>query len=533
MTTIKFDTVRLQFEKFLYSIGNILTSENETNIIQNKLRRHFNTTTSDYLCSDEFITSLNHIQNLFVENNESTKFFTLLASFDEQLKKHSIKLQRTTVQTSDVASSITLSLKSELANERIEKTTLPLPETTESTIEFEFSITAVQELLENLLDQCCNISSQSTVIPKETSITTDVQHERKIRKLERRLNRLSRMIRDLEEKDMSLEEMGHCDLYLVESNLKKQACEMYAKLSDLKKQTPSTERIIHQPIALNNSESDHPLITKDLEAMVNQSKHFPSFSDVLETVEKANEKYQLHLNEEYRRKLAEKSFKIIGKQIKDRRMADFNDIMNSRLPEGFNIEQNDPAIDNAEITQVLLENEREAIIKTEKIFEEFSQITPDPDIEINLENTDVESGNESDEHLELDIVEERTGNQDDAMEINQASETTTSVVPTSEISFVDRTLTILTTASLPTKPTTYDGRESDISTECEPQTLTPRRKQTLTDNEIIYKLYRERLTNNASPVSADVVSKRPLSRADDNLNVKKTKRQIPELIVLD
>jgi hypothetical protein len=46
---------------------------------------------------------------------------------------------------------------------------------------------------------------------------------------------------------------------------------------------------------LLESETGHPLINKDLQEMVNQSKHFPSFSDVLDTVEKANEKYILHL----------------------------------------------------------------------------------------------------------------------------------------------------------------------------------------------------------------------------------------------
>jgi len=71
-----------------------LICETETNVIQNKLRRHFNTTISDYLCSNEFLSSLDHIQNMFIENNKSTKYYTLLASFDEQLKKHSIKSLR-------------------------------------------------------------------------------------------------------------------------------------------------------------------------------------------------------------------------------------------------------------------------------------------------------------------------------------------------------------------------------------------------------------------------------------------------------
>jgi hypothetical protein len=45
-----------------------------------------------------------------------------------------------------------------------------------------------------------------------------------------------------------------------------------------------------------------------------------------------------HFSEEARNSFAEKSFKIIGKEIKNRRMADFQDIMNSRLPEDFKYE---------------------------------------------------------------------------------------------------------------------------------------------------------------------------------------------------
>lgn len=77
-----------------------------------------------------------------------------------------------------------------------------------------------------------------------------------------------------------------------------------------------------------------------------------------------------------RRKFAEKSFKIIGREIKDRRMADFRDIMYSRLPEDFNIEQSDPALNNAEIEQVLQENQRDATIKTEKVRPRFSKSLP-------------------------------------------------------------------------------------------------------------------------------------------------------------
>lgn len=72
-------------------IRNVITSESEINVIQNKLRRHFNITASDYLCSNEFQLLLNHIHDLFAENKKPIKHYTELATLDEQLKKHSIK----------------------------------------------------------------------------------------------------------------------------------------------------------------------------------------------------------------------------------------------------------------------------------------------------------------------------------------------------------------------------------------------------------------------------------------------------------
>jgi exonuclease VII small subunit len=94
------------------------------------------------------------------------------------------------------------------------------PVTTTST-----SMSDVQETIEYLLDQCCNIVSETLV----TSIPVESKRERKIIRLERRLSRLARIIRELEEKDMSLDEMAHCDLYEVESNLKKEACQVEKK----------------------------------------------------------------------------------------------------------------------------------------------------------------------------------------------------------------------------------------------------------------------------------------------------------------
>lgn len=69
----------------------MLSFEKGIPIVQNKLRRRFNMTSSTYLCSDEFQASLTRALNLFESNDRSIKYFTLLGSLDEQLKQHTIK----------------------------------------------------------------------------------------------------------------------------------------------------------------------------------------------------------------------------------------------------------------------------------------------------------------------------------------------------------------------------------------------------------------------------------------------------------
>ena len=66
----------------------------------------------------------------------------------------------------------------------------------------------------------------TTTSDQPSTSRSPMKNERKILKLENRLSRLSRVIRELEKREMSLDEMQHCDLYVVESNMKKQACEV-------------------------------------------------------------------------------------------------------------------------------------------------------------------------------------------------------------------------------------------------------------------------------------------------------------------
>ncbi len=90
---------------------------------------------------------------------------------------------------------------------------------------------------------------------------------------------------------------------------------------------------------------------------------------------------------------------------------------------------------------------------------------------------------------------------------------------------------------MPVQRTTYNREsairtnpQSTISKEQHVETLIPRQKKTLNDNEIIYRLYKQRLTNNEPAVS----NKRSSTKTSEYSNVKKPKQQHqPEIIVLD
>jgi hypothetical protein len=85
-----------------------------------------------------------------------------------------------------------------------------------------------------------------------------------------------------------------------------------------------------------------------------------------------------------------------------------------------------------------------------------------------------------------------------------------------EISLNDRTFTILSTASLPIRRSIHNHEIESTSA--------PNH-----NNEIIYQLYQQRLTNK-SPNS----KKRSLTKPLENSNIKKSKpSQQPEIIVLD
>ncbi|CAF3547851.1 unnamed protein product [Adineta steineri] len=263
--------------------------------------------------------------------------------------------------------------------------------------------------------------------------------------------------------------------------------------------------------------------------MINRTKYLPSFQDVLDIVKKTNNQYKLNFSIDAEKDLATKSFKLIGKKVKDRRMADFNDIMYSRLPENFDIERNDPALKSSAIEKVLIENERKAVVKTEKIFNEFSQMNPElePEENIETEESTVESDNDDDEDNEQEALIESSNNKMNPTHYDMAdilpplSSRSSSPIstPVNKTTAGEDFLEAKVNISL---NSTEETQSIILKPEDQVQTIIPRRRQQqLTSNNTT--LYNQ-ITDNTK--------KRSISKDIMSSELKKRKDQ-PEIVVLD
>ena len=308
--------------QFLTSVGTVLVQEKDISIVQNRLRRHFNITSSTYLCSNEFHSLLTDTQHLFESNDTSIKHFTLLASLDKQLKHHPIEVSTKRGSTTPIS----LTAEQTVSNKPSD---LSSPTASHEEKRTGTDLLNSCDQIEVVLEKCTSsitIEMIPTTADQPSTSRQTMRNERKILKLENRLGRLSRLIRELEKQEMTLDEMQHCDLYVVESKFKKKAFEVTSlqpipvaislcslglrtigriergtiTSSSNSSSTVNTARYVSptsvspQPWStLLVTEIGHPLLHKALEDLVNAAKFFPSFHDVLETVEKLNEKHRL------------------------------------------------------------------------------------------------------------------------------------------------------------------------------------------------------------------------------------------------
>ncbi|KAJ8039214.1 Death domain-associated protein 6 [Holothuria leucospilota] len=303
---------------------------------QDKLYKEAN---PDFVASDEFGTILKrHLENLNGEKGEKEVFksFWDLNQVLKGVKKTKLEtLQNGTGDTNDI----------EMEKHNNVNDTQEGPSTSGSS------------------DSGQNVASEAG------GSSRDDKNQRRIEKLEKKLGKLHRAIQKLSEKELSLDEMeDECSIHIQEHRLRNRFVKGWEMLCKLKKISSATGRAKESTLVYRGS--NYKEINVKVTKLINKPDHFPDYQEVLNLIEKVNEKKELGIDEVELGVLAREVFVDIGNQLKGRRQ---QDLLQSFGYANLAMADDDPAEVCEELRVKLKENEQLSSKKLSDELDKFSR----------------------------------------------------------------------------------------------------------------------------------------------------------------
>ena len=191
---------------------------------------------------------------------------------------------------------------------------------------------------------------------------------------------------------------------------KKKFMSIYNKLAQYRGESKDLERSSDKKFKF--LESKYPEVNKKIEKFVNKTKSFPDFWDIKKQIEKVNFDRSLNLTDMQMHNEAEKIFIAVGKKLKKRRNIDDGTVMYSYLKPD---DSGDPAAEDRELDNKLVELGKVAEQKINKVFEEYveKQASGAKPAGGEDDNSDEDSDTEpEDENITMDNLSE--GDRDEA-----------------------------------------------------------------------------------------------------------------------
>lgn len=175
----------------------------------------------------------------------------------------------------------------------------------------------------------------------------DAKKANRIRKLEKHLVKLAHGIKKLREKEVNWEDSDEENSpYIMESRYKAQAVKVWQKICELEGRRPITGRERDRKFSFKGTRYDG-LNTK-VGKLVNKSKIFPDFTDILSLVEAENNEAGLGLGNQEVQKMARIIFSDVGQELQKRRQRDERNIARSYFEQDPDFDA-DPAEHDAEL----------------------------------------------------------------------------------------------------------------------------------------------------------------------------------------
>ncbi|KPP60733.1 hypothetical protein Z043_121240, partial [Scleropages formosus] len=217
-----------------------------------------------------------------------------------------------------------------------------------------------------------NAENPSTSIQEEHKKPTKASR-RQIAYLENLLKVYYEEIRRLQEKEISLDDMMEEDSsYIQEHRLKRKMMKIYNKLCELKDCSTLTGRVIEQKV--HYSGTRYPEINRKIERFINSpesQQNPPDYTDILQVVQRANERYSLCLSRKQVAEIAQDVFRETGNRLQERRHLDMIYNFGSYLTDAYKPAA-DPALSDSALSRKLRSNRDIAIANLNSVITKYA-----------------------------------------------------------------------------------------------------------------------------------------------------------------
>ncbi|KAG5322311.1 DAXX protein, partial [Pseudoatta argentina] len=235
---------------------------------------------------------------------------------------------------------------------------------------------------------------------------------RKVKEILHAMKRCDAIIKKLDEQEVDFDEENNSNYMKVE-RYKQKMTQLYDKLCELTGENADAGRTYLRPKHLNVTRiiAVDQAITNFINCKITQRNRlkkkgsltdnliFPDYSDILECVNRCNEKKKLGLKQRKRERMAEKAFKELGEYLQRSRRNDYWDTFSLYLENS-----EDPATKDKDLAKKLADNRIEGEKRLAAVFEKYTkkqtELRDQNNEEIILEEEEEE---DEDEEIEIEI----------------------------------------------------------------------------------------------------------------------------------
>ncbi|KAK4473277.1 hypothetical protein MN116_004446 [Schistosoma mekongi] len=199
-----------------------------------------------------------------------------------------------------------------------------------------------------------------------------VQNDKKCRiiaRLEHLMTRLSQTIRELEEKELDLDELDSSNSpYLKLDVLKRQYLKAWRRHCELRNVARISGRILRQRFTYNGCQ--YPKVNEKIEEIINKKRLFPDWADIYRIIVSVNNEDNLDLTGSAIKSLAREIFIDVGHSLKQRRQDDLRHDFGCHLTDDIR-DDDDPTYSSQDLRRKLTENKRLGETNLNKVFKHY------------------------------------------------------------------------------------------------------------------------------------------------------------------